>query len=434
MPPAEDLNLPEGAESGREGATADIEPEGTENEVPEPEMAANPEPLPTPASKQQSVEPGPVAEEVTLRDNVPSDADNSHRNSTFLTEVADSDGPGPATTSLADIVAAVDNIEVLGTIADVDDKKEASSIDAKDTSPAPAKEASPAPVKDATPPPAKESSPAPAPPKEASPAPAPAKEASPTPAKEASPAPAEEATPATAKEVSPEPVKEATPPQAKEASPEPVKDASPEPVKEASPAPPKQASPEPVKEASPEPAKEATPEPVKQESSAPAKEVSPVPVKEESPAPPTKEESPVPAKEASPAPPPEVEPIGAVEDLKAEVNALLSTSEKEDAEIEETKTIIDKVEAQAHDTTDGSVIDIQVIEETKEDADVLDIVAAASEAFTAEVIPDNADIEVVPEDGEEVMEFTFSSADAIPIGAIAVATFAIFLALILYYN
>ena len=33
MPPAEDLNLPEGAESGREGATADIELEGTENEV-----------------------------------------------------------------------------------------------------------------------------------------------------------------------------------------------------------------------------------------------------------------------------------------------------------------------------------------------------------------------------------------------------------------
>lgn len=426
MPPAEDLNLPEGAESGREGATADIELEGTENEVPEPEMAATPEPLPTPASKQQSVEPGPVAEEVTLRDNVPSDADNSHRNSTFLTEVADSDGPGPATTSLADIVAAVDNIEVLGTIADVDDKKEASSIDAKDTSPAPAKEASPAPVKDASPPPAKEASPAPAPPKEASPAPAPPKEASPAPAKEPSPAPAQEAIHAPAKEVSPEPVKEATPPQAKEASPEPVK--------EASPAPPKQASPEPVKEASPEPAKEATPEPVKQESPALAKEVSPVPVKEESPAPPAKEESPVPAKEASPAPPPEVEPIGAVEDLKAEVNALLSTSEKEDAEIEETKTIIDKVEAQADDTTDGSVIDIQVIEETKEDADVLDIVAAASEAFTAEVIPDNADIEVVPEDGEEVMEFTFSSADAIPIGAIAVATFAIFLALILYYN
>jgi len=430
MPPAEDLNLPEGAESGREGAPADIELEGTENEVPEPEMAATPEPLPSPASKQQSVEPGPT-EEATLRDNVPSDVANTHRNSTFLTEVADSDGPGPATTSLADIVAAVDNIEVLGTIADVDDKKEASSIDAKDISPAPAKEASPAPVKDATPPPAKEASPAPAPAKEVSPAPA--KEASPEPVKEASPTPAKEASPPPAKEASPEPAKEASPP-AKEVSPEPVKEAAPPPAKEASPAPPTQASPEPVKEASPAPAKEATPEPVKQESPAPVKEESPVPKKEESPAPPAKEESPVPAKEASPAPTPEMEPIGAVEDLKAEVNALLSTSEKEDAEIEETKNIIDKVEAKIDDTTDGSVIDIQVIEETKEDADVLDIVAAASEAFTAEVIPDNADIEVVPEDGEEVMEFTFSSADAIPIGAIAVATFAIFLALILYYN
>merc|ERR1712210_174226 len=190
---------------------------------------------------------------------------------------------------------------------------------------------------------------------------------------------------------------------AKETSPAPAKETSPAPAKETSPAPTEEAAPEPVKEASPAPAKEATPAPSKEES--PAKEASPEPVKEASPAA---------AKEASPAKA-EEEPIGAVEDLKAEVNALLSTPAEQEAE-------------------DGAVINIQVIEEKKDDADVLDIVKAAEQAFVAEVIPDNAEVEITPEEGEEVIEYTLNTADAIPIGAIAVATFAIFLALIFFYN
>merc|ERR1712172_53429 len=208
---------------------------------------------------------------------------------------------------------------------------------------------------------------------------------------------------------------------AKEASPPASKEASPVPVKEASP-------PAPEKAASPQPEKETSPAPLKEESPAPAKETSPAPVKEASPAA---------AKEASPAKA-EEEPIGAVEDLKAEVNALLSTPAQQDAEdekvIEEAKKeIIDESEAKEAEE-EGAVINIQVIEEKKDDADVLDIVKAAEEAFVAEVIPDNEEVNITPEEGEEVIEYTLNTVDAIPIGAIAVATFAIFLALIFFYN
>merc|ERR1719341_1390161 len=37
----------------------------------------------------------------------------------------------------------------------------------------------------------------------------------------------------------------------------------------------------------------------------------------------------------------------------------------------------------------------------KDEADVLDIVKAAEEAFVAEVIPDNAEVQITPEEGEE---------------------------------
>merc|ERR1712107_867213 len=285
------------------------------------------------------------------------------------------------TASLADIVAAVGEVDTVGSIKDVD---EAVASDAKQPSPAPSKEASPAPVKETSPPPA--SAPA-------------VKSASPEPQKETSPAPAKEESPAPAKETSPPPRVQDT--AAKEASPEVVKEASPAPAKEATPAPSTEEA----------PAKEASPEPVKESSPAPAKEESPAKVEEE--------------------------PIGAVEDLKAEVNALLSTPAEQDAEdkkiIEEAKEKIHETEAK--EPEEGAVIDIQVIEEKKDnDADVLDIVKAAEEAFVAEVIPDNLEVELTPEEGEEVIEYTLNSADAIPIGAIAVATFAIFLALIFFYN
>ena len=385
-------------------AQAILDFKNSNTQVPEIEMAAAPEPLVATSSKLPTAEPSvPSAaeeekEEVTLRGEtaaVPSAAEtNNHRSSTFLTEVEEDEGAGPATSSLADIVAAVSEVENVGSIKDVD----VAASDAKEPSPPPSKEASPAPaVKEASPP-------------------APEKAASPQPEKETSPEPVKETSPAPEKETSPSPAKETSPAPEKETSPAPTQEVAPEPVKEASPAPAKEAI----------PAKEATTVPSKEES--PAKEE---PVKEASPAPPAKEGSPAKAEE---------EPIGAVEDLKAEVNALLSTPAQQDAEdakvIEEAKKeVIDETEESKEETKEeGAVIDIQVIEEKKEDADVLDIVKAAEEAFVAEVIPDNAEVEITPEEGEEVIEYTLNTADAIPIGAIAVATFAIFLALIFFYN
>merc|ERR1712126_158418 len=214
-----------------------------------------------------------------------------------------------------------------------------------------------------------------------------------------------------------------------------------------------------VKEASPEPVREVSSEPVKESSSDPVKETSPGPVKEATPEPIDKKEAP----EQSPGP--TLEPIGAVEDLKAEVNALLSSSDKENDEvidiavieepehsandveskiesvlneipekkeiIEEAKEVLDDVEPKEPADT-GSVIDIRVVEEATDGAQ--DIVKPSQEGFFAEVIPDNAEVEIVAEADEEVIEYTLNAADAIPIGAIAVAAFAIFLALIFYYN
>merc|ERR1712115_716279 len=216
-----------------------------------------------------------------------------------------------------------------------------------------------------------------------------------------------------------------------------------------------------VKEATPEPVKEVSSELVQESSSDPVKETSPGPVKEVTPEPIDKKASP----EQSPGP--TLEPIGAVEDLKAEVNALLSSSDKENVEvidiavieepedsandveskiesvlneipekkeiIEEAKEVLDDIETQSKEPTDtGSVIDIKVVEEATDGAQ--DVVKLSQEGFIAEVIPDNADVEIVAEADEEVIEYTLNAADAIPIGAIAVAAFAIFLALIFYYN
>merc|ERR1719180_153567 len=150
MPPREDLNLPEEGppESATAGAGAETPPEGTEQEVPEVEMAAAPEPL-VAASKLPTAEPVPSAEQeqeevVTLREAASAGAaeTNNHRSSTFLTEVEEQEdgGSGPATTSLADIVAAVSEVETVGSIKEVE-----AASDAKEVSPPPSKEASPVP-------------------------------------------------------------------------------------------------------------------------------------------------------------------------------------------------------------------------------------------------------------------------------------------------
>merc|ERR1712112_582213 len=91
-------------------------------------------------------------------------------------------------------------------------------------------------------------------------------------------------------------------------------------------------------------------------------------------------------------------------------------------------------ERQPEKISEGALIDITVIEEPEgKEKNTDDAVEEAREAFIAEVIPDNADIEIEAVEGEEVLELNLDK-DAIPLGAIAVAAFAIFLALVFFYN
>merc|ERR1712112_447568 len=162
------------------------------------------------------------------------------------------------------------------------------------------------------------------------------------------------------------------------------------------------------------------------------------------------------------------ENIGTIRDLKSEVNSLLAPleAEKEDkslletastaaaTEIEEALSEIPEMsssvsaqdllddtdkddtvkERQPEKISEGALIDITVIEEPEgKEKNTDDAVEEAREAFIAEVIPDNADIEIEAVEGEEVLELNLDK-DAIPLGAIAVAAFAIFLALVFFYN
>ena len=58
----------------------------------------------------------------------------------------------------------------------------------------------------------------------------------------------------------------------------------------------------------------------------------------------------------------------------------------------------------------------------------------AANSFEAEVIDDNADIQVVPSDGEDVIEYTVVAGDVIPFLTILVAFVAIILGLGYYFN
>merc|ERR1711892_558547 len=162
--------------------------------------------------------------------------------------------------------------------------------------------------------------------------------------------------------------------------------------------------------------------------------------------------------------PANVEDIGAIKDLKSEVDSLLAPLEaqikvleplesdiagsetKEDQSILESATTTAATEIEealseipemsssisAHDMlADTDKEDTKAEDKEKKSNDAVE---EAQEAFIAEVIPDNADIEIETVEGEEVIELNFEGKDAIPLGAIAVAAFAIFLALVFYYN
>lgn len=100
----------------------------------------------------------------------------------------------------------------------------------------------------------------------------------------------------------------------------------------------------------------------------------------------------------------------------------------------EVKKIVAEIEQKTEERPEGTLIDITVIEETNKDKNVQEVIKEAENSFEAEVIEDNADIEVVPSEGEEVIEYTLEARDAIPVITILVALVAVFVAIIFYYN
>lgn len=129
------------------------------------------------------------------------------------------------------------------------------------------------------------------------------------------------------------------------------------------------------------------------------------------------------------------------EELEAALTAIPELSSSMSKEIlaeandeGDVKKIVEEIETKTEERPAGTLIDITVIEETNTDKNVQEVIEEAENSFEAEVIEDNADIEVVPADDEEVIEYTLEASDAVPFLTILVALVAIFLALLFYYN
>jgi len=122
--------------------------------------------------------------------------------------------------------------------------------------------------------------------------------------------------------------------------------------------------------------------------------------------------------------------LKAMPDLSSSVsNEILAKANDEEA-----KTIVDDIETKTEERPGGTLIDITVIEETKKDKNVQEVIKEAEHSFEAEVIEDNEEIKVVPSDDEDVIEYTLEARHILPFLTILVAFVAIFVGLIFYYN
>jgi hypothetical protein len=106
----------------------------------------------------------------------------------------------------------------------------------------------------------------------------------------------------------------------------------------------------------------------------------------------------------------------------------------ESDEKREAMKIIERIETKPEENQDVTLLDITLIEETNKDNVVQDNNKEEENSFEAELIGDNANIEVVPSDGEDVIEYTVVAGDVIPFLTILVALVAIIVALAYYYK
>jgi len=107
---------------------------------------------------------------------------------------------------------------------------------------------------------------------------------------------------------------------------------------------------------------------------------------------------------------------------------LKALDEKEITEIAE------QLNEKEKEKEDGSMIDISIVEESDTEKEVQEVIKEAEYGFQAEVVDENEEIEILPADNEEVVEYTIEMKHAIPIISVMVAFIAVFYALIFHYH
>jgi ribosomal protein S13 len=107
---------------------------------------------------------------------------------------------------------------------------------------------------------------------------------------------------------------------------------------------------------------------------------------------------------------------------------LKALDEKEITEIAE------QLNEKEEEKEDGSLIDISIVDESETEKEVQEVIKEAEHGFQAEVVDDNEEIEILPADNEEVVEYTIEMKHVIPIISIMVAFIAVFYALMFHYH
>ena len=107
---------------------------------------------------------------------------------------------------------------------------------------------------------------------------------------------------------------------------------------------------------------------------------------------------------------------------------LKALDEKEITEIAE------ELDEKEKENEGGSMIDISIVEESDTEKEVQEVTKEAESGFQAEIVGDDEEIEIVPSDNEEVVEYTIEMKHLVPIITVMVAFIALFLALIFQYH
>ena len=128
------------------------------------------------------------------------------------------------------------------------------------------------------------------------------------------------------------------------------------------------------------------------------------------------------------------------EELEASLQRMPGMTSSKSQEIlkaldeKEIKDIAENLNENGNEKENGSMIDISVVEESDNEKDVQEVIKAAESGFQAEVIEDNEDIEILPSENEEVIEYTIEMKHAIPVISVMVALVGVFYALIFHYH